>query len=251
MNRIVILEDNLEFSRNVLNYLIEKSKRMKLWSFAIDKELVLEEVETLQKHDILILDLGLDKINALKIIEKLNEKGMNIPYIVVMGEDKNKISKLEKYSSYIYKLIEKTSDFDMIIEILDEITYKIEQKCYDKLIKQELRKFDINVTTIGYSYIVDAIALSLEDVRLLKNMKDMLFKSISVRNNNVSTSNIKWAIEKCVKSTKRYTDSEIIRKYFRAESNEKVTPKLFISTIVEKLQSKIQDEDISKEKLYY
>lgn len=240
MNRLAILEDNLEFSRNLLNYIIGENKKIQLWSLAIDGEEIVEELNQLQEDDILLLDLGLPKINGLEVIEKLKIKGKHIPYIIVMSGNTELMGKVRKYIPYIYTAIEKPFAFKRIVEILDQITYMSEHKCYERLIKEELRKFEMNVTTIGYNYVVDAIAFSLSDETLLKDMKNTLYKSISIKHNNVSATNIKWTIEKNVKSMARYTSSSIIKSYFHVESREKLTPKLFITTVVENLKPKIE-----------
>lgn len=250
MNRLAILEDNLEFSRNLLNYIISENKKIRLSSLAIDGNEIMESINSLKEDDILLLDLGLPKINGLEVIEQLKQRKERLPYIIVMSGNPDLLEKLRDYAPYIYTAIEKPFAFKRIVDILEQITYISEQKHYEKIVKEELRKFEMNVTTVGYAYIVDAIALSLEDETLLKDMKNTLYKSISIKNNNVNTANIKWAIEKCVKSTKRYTSSNIIKTYFHAEAREKITPKLFITTIVENLKSKNQKEK-DEEEAYY
>lgn len=242
MNRLVILEDNLEFSRNLLNYIISENKKIQLWSVAIDGEEIIEELNQLQEDDILLLDLGLPKINGLEVIEKLKSKGKHIPYIIVMSGNTELMGEVRKYIPYIYTAIEKPFAFKRIVSTLEKITYISEQKCYEKLIKEELRKFEMNVTTIGYTYIVDAIALSLSDESLLRDMKNTLYKSISIKHRNVSSSNIKWTVEKSVKSMARYTDNSVIKSYFHVEAREKITPKLFFTTVVENLKPRIEKE---------
>ncbi|MBO5478221.1 MAG: response regulator [Clostridia bacterium] len=252
MNRLAILEDNLEFSRNLLNYIVSRNKKIRLSSLAINGEEIMESVHYLGKGDILLLDLGLPKINGLEVIDKLKQKKGQMPYIIVMSGDMELFQKLKDYTPYIYAAIEKPFAFNRIVDIIEDITYETDQKCYEELVKEELRKFEMNITTIGYAYIVDAITFSLEDETLLKDMQNALYKSVSIKNNNVNVSNIKWAIEKCVKSTKRYTSTSTIKSYFHVEAREKITPKLFISTVVENLKSKIEDEmNVKKEEVYY
>lgn len=252
MNRLAILEDNLEFSRSLLNYIIGQNKKIQLFSLAINGEEILEQVNLLQENDILLLDLGLPKINGLEVIDRLKEKGEHIPHIIVMSGNSNLLEKLKKYAPYIYTAIEKPFAFTRIVDIIEQITYESEQKSYEKLIKEELRKFELNVTTLGYVYIIDAISFALEDKTLLKDMQNRLYKNISVKHNDISVSNIKWSIEKCIKSMKRYTASNVLKTYFHVEAREKITPKLFITILVENLKPKIQkEENQEKEEAYY
>lgn len=242
MNRLAILEDNLEFSRSLLNYIIRRNKKIRLSSLAIKGEEMIEEIDTLEDNDILLLDLGLPEINGLEIINKLKQKKQHIPYIIVMSGDLSLLEKSKEYAPYIYTTLKKPFAFSKIVDIIEEITHTSEQKCYEKFVKEELRKFEINTTTMGYSYIVDAITFCLEDEILLKDMKNGLYKKMSAKNNGVSISNIKWTMEKSVKSIQRYTATSIIRPYFRVESGEKITPKLFIATVIERLKPKIEEE---------
>ena len=238
MNRLIILEDNLEFSRNLLNYIISKNKKIQLWSIAIDGEEIEEKLDELQQTDILLLDLGLPKVNGLEVLDHIIEKKEHIPYIIVMSGNIDLQKKLRKYVPYLYAAIQKPFTFKRISEILDRITYISEEQYYEQLVKQELRKFEMNTTTIGYGYIVEAIVYSLKDESLLKDMKNALYKTISKKHNDVSIINIKWTIEKNIKSTMRYTSFSVLKSYFHIEAKEKVTPKFFITTVVENLQQR-------------
>ena len=181
MNRLAILEDNLEFSRNLLNYIVSRNKKIRLSSLAINGEEIMESVHYLGKGDILLLDLGLPKINGLEVIDKLKQKKGQMPYIIVMSGDMELFQKLKDYTPYIYAAIEKPFAFNRIVDIIEDITYETDQKCYEELVKEELRKFEMNITTIGYAYIVDAITFSLEDETLLKDMQNALYKSVSIK----------------------------------------------------------------------
>lgn len=242
MNRLIILEDNLEFSRSLLNYIVERNKKIQLWSIAIDGEEVIEKINSLQKDDILLMDLGLPKINGIEVIEKLIQNKERMPYIIVMSGNPDLLEKVRNYTSYIYAAIGKPFALKRIAEMIEEITYLTDQKRYEKMVKEELRKFEMNVTTIGYDYIVDAITLSLQDDTLLKDMKNKLYKSIAIKNNNINPTNIKWTIEKNIKSMGRYTSTKVIKEYFHVEGREKITPKLFVSTVVNKLKQEVEKE---------
>lgn len=242
MNRLAILEDNLEFSRSLLNYIIKRNKKIHLSSLAINAKEMIETIDSLQDNDILLLDLGLPEINGLEVIDKLKRKKEHMPYIIVMSGDLSLLDKSKAYTSYIYATLKKPFTFSRIIDIIEEITHMSEQKCYEEFVKEELRKFEINITTIGYSYIVDAITFCLEDETLLKDMKNGLYKKMSAKNKGISISNIKWTMEKSVKSIQRFTATSITRPYFRVESGEKITPKLFIATVIERLKPRIEEE---------
>jgi hypothetical protein len=71
-------------------------------------------------------------------------------------------------------------------------------------------------------------------------MKNRLYKHISYKHDDANQENVKWSIEKCVKATVRYTSASITKSYFHAEARESVTPKLFLSTIIDNIKIKLE-----------
>ncbi len=252
MNRLAVLQSNLEFSRKVMNYIISSNKRMCISSFAINPKEIMETIYELKAGDILLVDLELSQINVFDVINNLEQKSKgNTPFIIAISADIELFKQLKKVPN-VYAKIKKPCAFKTIIGIVEEIIDVSGGKCYEELIKEELQIFDVKVTTLGYKYIVDAIELSLANENLLKDMKHMLYVSISKRHDDVSIINIKWTIEKTIRSIVRYTSVDVIKSYFHVESGEHVTPKIFISYILDNLRDKIDEyQDTSSKKLYY
>ena len=251
MNRLAILDDNLEFSRSLLNYIVDKNRKIQLLSLAITGEEILESVEKLTNDDILLLDLGLPTINGIEVLEKLIQNKPHFPHIVVMSGNTELLQKIQPYLCYIHAVMEKPFSFEKILQVIENIIFTTEQKRYDVLIRKELLKFEINSTTKGYDYIVDAIQLVLYDETLIKNLKTNLYEKIASKYEGVTASNIKWTLEKSVKSVIRYTSTKVLREYFYIEAREKLAPKLFISTIVDNLKNEIEKQENQKEEVYY
>lgn len=251
MNRLAILQNNLEFSRKVMNYIINSKKRICISSFAINPKEMMTSIYELREGDILIVDLELTQIDVFESLDSLRQRNTTMPYIIAISSDIELFKKLKGIPN-VYSKIKKPCAFSTIINIVEEITEMSGGKCYEELVKKELQIFEVNVTTLGYKYIVDAIELSLANEDLLKDMKHRLYGSISKRHNDVSIINIKWTIEKTIRSIMRYTSFDIVKSYFHVEIGEKVTPKIFISEILENLKDKIEEEtDLSSEKSYY
>ena len=116
----------------------------------------------------------------------------------------------------------------------------------EDMIKGELRKFDIDVTTKGYKYIAEAILLSLENEILLKDMTHGLYQVMAEKREGINGDNVKWTIEKMVRSIKRFTSTKLIKSYFYVVEVEEVTPKRFIATIAERIRDKIEYEKEQK-----
>lgn len=245
MNRLAIVEDNLDFSRNLLNYIVNENKEIKLCRLSVGGDEIWEDIEELGGDDIIIIDLGLENISGIEVIHKLVQRKTRVPYIIAMSGNSELIKELRKYDKYIFAFIEKPFAFTRMIKMIEEITNFSKQNNYERIAKRELGRFEVNTITIGYQYILEAIVFSLEDEKLLKDMKNLLYKRISMNYDYVSTLNIKWAIEKSIQSIRRYTPSKIMNEYFHLTKKEKLTPKLFISTIVHNLKT----ERIEQKKL--
>lgn len=162
-----------------------------------------------------------------------------MPNIVVIAD---KLGQCEKLGDLAYAIVKKTYSFNKIINIINQIASVADEQFYEKIVKEELNKFEINITTLGYDYIVNGIILSLKNERLLKDFQNGLYKILAEKYNLPSNYSIKWAVEKCIKSTVRYTDFEITKSYFRVETTEKITPKLFISMVVYNLKATMEEE---------
>lgn len=249
MNRLAILQNNLEFSRKVMNYIINSNKRICISSFAINPKEMMTTVYELTEGDILIVDLELSQIDVFEVIDELKQQEA-MPFIIAISGNVDLFKKLKRIPN-VYAKIKKPCAISTIINIIEEITDISGGKCYEELVKEELQTFEVNVTTLGYRYIVDAIELSLANENLLRDMKHRLYVSISKRHDDVSIINIKWTIEKTIRSIIRYTSFNVVKSYFHVESGEHVTPKIFINAILENLKDKIdEDADLNSEKLY-
>lgn len=248
MNRLTILDDDLEFSRRLLNYIISKNKKILLSSLVITGEEILETLDCLTKNDILLVDLNIPKINGLQIIDTLRKKNKNLPHIIVINGDENVLEHIKHYLPYIHTVMEKPFSFHKMLEIIEEIIFETEKKSYEKIIKEELLKFEANPTTKGYGYIVEAIELTLHDEILLKDMKNGLYKVMALKHKEATPINIKWSLEKCVKSITRFTSTKVLREYFHIEVRENLAPKLFIATITENIKTQIGEK---QEEVYY
>lgn len=239
MNRLAILENNLEFSRKLVNNIMSGNKKVQLTNISVNLEEIKETIDLLDKRDILLLDVDVPEMNIDELISILDKKEKNIPYLVCITKNMKKCERLKDYS---YDIIKNTNSFNKIVNVIKQITYIADEQFYERLIKDELDNFEMNITTFGYEYIVEGITLSLEDGKLLKDFQNGLYQTLATNHNLPSNYNIKWAVEKCIKATVRYTDFEIIKEYFHVETAEKVTPKQFISIIVENLKNKMMQE---------
>ncbi len=247
MNRLVILQENLEFTRKVWNYLMAKDAKLYLSSLAVNSQEAMERVSDLDQEDILVLDFEIKSEDAFELFRNLKRRKRPLPYIIAMSGQGKLVNRLQKYSTYFYATLYKPFPFNRIIHMIEKIMYEIGPKTTEDLIKGELRKFDVDVTTKGYKYIAEAILLSLEDETLLKDMTHGLYHVMAGKREGINEKNVKWTIEKMVRSIKRFTSTKLIKSYFYVVEEEEVTPKRFIGTIAEKIRDKLEYEEERKQ----
>ena len=92
MTNVLVVEDNFYQSKQIINYLSQRNKELKLYSMVYSGEEALEIIEE-QKVDIIILDLKLKGMNGVDVIKEIEYK------------------KIEKYRSSIIVV---SGDYSMI-----------------------------------------------------------------------------------------------------------------------------------------
>ncbi len=108
----------------------------------------------------------------------------------------------------------------------------IENNNINKYIISELKKFKFNTTSLGFKYIKYAIKIGIENEELLRNFNNGLY--LKLQNVlNVDKKKIKWNIEKSIDYMYLNTNTNLLTDYFFLDTYKKITPKIFISTIVE------------------
>ena len=202
----------------------------------------------LDQEDIVLLDFDIKSVDAFELFRNIKRRKRPLPYIIAMSGQGKVVERLRKYSTYFYASLNKPFPFNAVIHMIEKIIYEIMPKTTEDLIKAELRKFDIIATTKGYKYIAEAVLLSLENEILLKDMRNGLYKVMAEKRGDIDGDNVKWTIEKMIRSIKRYTNARLMKSYFYVIDIEEVTPKRFISTIVEKVQDKLEQAEV-KEKI--
>lgn len=238
MNRLIILQENLEFTRKTWNYLMAKDKKLYLSSLAVNPKEAIEKLDFVEEGDIIVMDFEIRHVDAFELLKKFRKSKKTLPYIIAISGKEKIIGKLRKYDAYFYAILEKPFQFGKIVGIIERILNETTPRTKEELVRAELRKFDMNIMTKGYNYIAEAVLLSMENEKLLKDMKHGLYKVMCEKREGVDEDNIKWTLEKTIRSIKRYTKASIMKSYFYVIEVEEITPKRFISTIAENIQEK-------------
>lgn len=225
MIRILIIDDDLNYSKNILNYVINKFENLQLIYIATTYQ---ESIEKISNSHIDLILLSLDFSNSYKIIEKI--KYLNIikkPRIVALSQNIeliNKIGNNNQMCETIYKL----ESFETICRKIEKVIYDMD---YDnsikikKFISSELLNMGYNIKYKGTQYILESIIYIYENNNpdLLDNLEQYVYKNISSKHNK-SINNIKTNIIKATNEREK-----------EKSSLYRLTPKLSIMTILNKI----------------
>lgn len=139
MVKTLIVENDFQYSKNIINNVISKIDDIKLDYIATNEDEVINFVSE-NSIDLIIVDLEMTKINVIEILEQLkNLDIIKIPQIVITSSEttKNTCKKIKR--------------------IVDDINSKI--NCFnirDKVIRELIQK-GYNLKYKGTIYMIDVI----------------------------------------------------------------------------------------------
>ena len=167
MKKILIADDNYEFSISLLNQLnqLEIDKTI---SIATDDKKVLNDIIN-NNIDLILLDLDLPNLTGLEILKILKEKKISIDVIVISGEQ-NMIIEIIKNNIDIKAYFMKPFNVDDLINKIYYLNDRNEKNCsnYKNIINSILDQFNFNKCSSGYNYIIDWIKINKQNISLIK-----------------------------------------------------------------------------------
>ena len=138
MFNILVVDDNLNYSKNLINFLLKSNSNIKLTGIATDgKEALNYLISKEYNIDIILLDLKMPYYTGIELIENLknfNLYNYNQSIIVISGEES-----LLSYAiseTYIYSYINKSVGFEKILDELDNLV-KLKLEEYNEACLQE------------------------------------------------------------------------------------------------------------------
>ena len=227
--KVLIADDNINFDISLVNYIREKKlDYIKFEGICTTGLKAFNKIKEL-KPDVLILDVQMPDMNGFKVIENLIMEKIDLPIILLVTGFSNLLNDFS-YKNIIYGFLFKPFDFSLLVNYLEKIhTENKESNLHHKIIKC-LEEFDFNINSLGYLYLIDCIELCLENPSYIYNLEKNVYPEVSRLHHISNYSNIKWAIEKCIKSMSRYTKTEVLNNFFPGA--RRISPKIFIKNIL-------------------
>ena len=230
MIQVMIADDNLDLNNLCCN-ILSKDKDIQIISSTLDGESTLKDYMQL-KPDVLLLDLDLPKMNGIDIINNIcldesERKKNNV--IIVSGNADLRYNLFN--TSKIFRIMPKPVNFDDVISTIKEI---VTDNSYIPIVEKELRNFlfslNFNLYADGTRYLIDAIKLGYENIKLVRNIKTLYDEVAELH--STSSNTIKWGIRNAIETMNHNTTKHEINKIFHINYDKKMTPKYFIPLVI-------------------
>lgn len=247
MINMLVVEDNIHFSKILINKIVQANKQIRLCMIATDGKEALDIIEK-EKIDIILLDLNIPKYNGIQILEFL-EKNKKEDYtksiIVVSGETKMLENVID--NTLVYSYILKSQIIDEVVDRVNEICkekefylreqkqLKEKRKIIMKKIDRELINLGYNIKYIGTGYLSDSIYLLYFSPNRNKMKLERDIYSIIAQNNNTTINTVKCDIIRATNQAEKNCEQRVIKEYFGHFIDKKIKPKLVINTILRRL----------------
>lgn len=244
MLNLLIADDNIEYVKKISNSILYNNEKIRLVKIASNVNETIQYVKEC-KIDLILLNFIMPSNNGIKILEEIKELDScnNKPKVIVTSTDMNLTSTIKrKYN--VLKVIDKNYGDNKKLEIINKSVKHLEynKKNYEKIIYKELKNLKYNVNHKGTKYLLEAILYIMKgnkyEVDLINLEKEVY--SVIARRFGKNVENIKNNIVKATNNMYNECSIEYLMKYFEYECDKKTTPKMVITTIVNKLISEVE-----------
>ncbi len=237
MVNILIIEDNLDFAKNLMIYINSSSETCRVSCIATDGIEGLNLIKEIKKIDIIILDLKLPKISGIKIIEKLNleEKERFKKSIIIISGENYLMQSKTLYNEMVYCTLSKIVGYEEICRKIEELSEQKEQKNLKEKIIKELLFLGYDMSHKGTKYLIDIINKAIiEGKDSIYNLNKEVYPIIS-NFYNKRVYSVKMNMNRATDNMFFNCQEEVLKKYFYLQDLKKPSTKEVINTIITKV----------------
>ncbi len=241
MLNVLIADDNIYYVKNLVNFVIGKNSSIKITNIASNGLEVLKIIKENPKIDLILLDLKMPKLNGIETLDRIYDMNLkHYPNIMVVSGENHLINKIVNHplvTDFINKSENMVNIYSKLEDYENNLNYLNIKDDLSKKISSELLYIGYNPSHLGTQYIKECILEIYEskDNTLTQKLENYVYKRIACFH-NISVQNIKSNITKATNFMYVESDMSILKDYFHFNDNKrKPTPKMVISTILNKL----------------
>lgn len=242
MLNVLIADDNIYYVKNLVNFVISRNSNIKITGIASTGLEVLKAIqENPNRIDLILLDLKMPELNGIKTLDKLYDMNLTYyPNIIVISGESSLIKKIINHplvTDFVNKSDDMINVYNKLRNYEKQLNFSNSKEELSKKISSELLYIGYNPSHIGTQYIKECILEIYENgvSEYSQNLENYVYKKIAFLHGK-SFQNIKSNIIKATNFMYAESDMDIIKNYFHFNDNKrKPTPKIVISTILNKL----------------
>lgn len=246
MYNLLIADDNIIYIKSLANIILSRVPSVRLIKIATDGEETYKDLKS-EHIDLLLLDLKMPKYSGIEILEKIyNEELPNYPKVIIIS-GQTEMLKYKYFSKFnVVRCLDKSMGLDNVVknvlETLSELTEEKKQKYWNECVINELVKLKYNFKHNGTKYIEESIIyiLNKRNKSLSDNLEKNVYKHVAELHNK-TVGNIKNNIVKATNNMYMECNIDYLLNYFDFKRDTKPTPKIVISTIINKI---MKDESL-------
>lgn len=238
MIKLLIIENDAEQCKNIVNYVSQCSNDIKVYGMAYDEEEAIDMIKT-QETDIILLDLNLPNMSSYNILNYIGlhriEKYVN-SIVLLCNRDVSAYNATgSKFVNACYrKPIEMSTLIHKLDQLASEKLYKLDCGQVQNRIRNELQRLHYNFSLHGSKYLLE-IVYELYNLRLNNVYYDNLNRDvypIIAERYQKTPNTIKCDITQATKRMFNDCDKTVLLNYFHYRTIAKPTVKEVVFTVL-------------------
>lgn len=160
MIRTLIADDNLQYSKSIINSVVGKISEIKVDCITTDG---IETIEAISKNsfDLVLLDLQMPKMTGIEVLSEIKKLDIiKVPKIIILSGDLP-LLEYANINNMVCDIILKPESVDNICKrisrIVNEIRYEKDHHVVKRKVIGDLQKIGYNLKHKGTTYIIETI----------------------------------------------------------------------------------------------
>lgn len=239
MVNVLIADNNINYVKNLMNYINEGNEKIRVTKIAEDGTETLKILNNDKNIDIALLDFDMPGYDANQICKKVINKEKYKQSIVLISGKTEEIQCELRNNEMIYGVIDKFISLEKICVKLNALVDdKEEKKNGDKIKKKiikELTYLGYDISHKGTIYLVDSIVYAQgHQDKYFGNLKRDVYPAIAKKYNE-NLHNIKCYIAR--ETTKMYVkcDYKKLQNYFCFAEDDRPNVRTVVNTVINKI----------------